>query len=800
MKVSFKWLKKYVSLPDVDIKEFCDAMTMSGSKVETYETVGMHLKNVVTGQVASIVKHPNAERLVVCKVDVTEKYGSMLQIVTGAKNFKVNDVVPVALDGAVLPENVKIKSSTLRGMKSEGMMCSLSELGLSNKNIADEGIYIFSQGTEIGKDVNDILDLDDYIIDFEITPNRPDCLSVIGLAREAAATFRTKLIAFDESDFVVFEESNKSNLNLNVENSVLCPYYSARIIEGIVVGESPNFIKSRLRSMGVKSINNVVDITNFVMLEYGQPLHAFDYDCVHGKSIVARLAKEGERLITLDGTNLNLTPEDLVISDSVQPIALAGVMGGLDSGIKDSTRTVILESANFDPISIRKSSKRHNVRTEASSRYEKGLPKENCVFAMNRACYLLKKYCQCSCASKVYEVGTNKSKKVEITLDTRFVNKFLNINLSLDEMKSILERLGFVLEKNKVTVPYFRADVNNQYDIAEEIARFYGYNNIISTTLKGTSFSKTTKYDSFKEKVCFIMQGLGLTEILTSPFESPDFYEKLLLDKEDHERGTVGISNPLGLETSLMRPFLESSLLKVLRNNFNYKNTEVKCFEIAKIYKLEESSSKPQEIEHLIAGFYGDNIDFFYIKGILEELFRKLNIRDFRFTNESKYHFLHPGICARVFSRDSSNFGYAGKIHPSVAQNYELPSNTYLFNIDIDQIFKYSDKEITYERIPNYPTIVRDVSLTCDEDLTVEFLETLIKDYASSKLVGTELFDIYRGPQIPKNKKSLAFRLIFRAKDRTLTEEEVNESFNKMLSALKGAGIELRTLAKNKAR
>ncbi len=791
MKVSLKWLSDYVNLDGVNIKEFCDAMTMSGSKVETYEIAGDSFKRVVTGKVLKINKHPNAENLVICKVNVTEKYGSILQIITGAKNLKIDDVVPVALDGATLPGDVKIGNSSLRGAKSEGMMCSLEELGVKSRDIGEketsDGIFVFKKETKIGEDVHEYLGQRDYVIDFEITPNRPDCLSVIGLGREAAATLKRNIV-LKEPEYVSFRDESKTNLHLNVENIALCPYYSARVIENVSIGESPDFIKLRLNLMGVKSINNVVDITNYVMLEYGQPLHAFDCNEINGRSINVRLANEGEKLVILDGTELVLTSSDLVIADSSKPIALAGVMGGLSSGIKNSTTTIVLESANFNPITVRKSSKRHNIRTEASARYERGLPKENCVLAMNRACYLLKRYCGCNTASRIYEVGSNKSEKTEIEFVPEFVNKFLNLNLNINEMKEILSRLEFKIEKGKVLVPFFRSDIKNMYDIAEEIARFYGYNNITSTTLSGTHFSKTSDYSLFKEKVCSTMQGLGVTEVLTSPFESPDFYERMLLNKSDYDNEVVKISNPLGLETSLMRPLLESSLLKVLKNNFSHKNTEVKCFEIAKKYRLKVATSEPQEIEELIAGFYGKNMNFFYVKGVVLELFRKLSIPNIDFISECECPFLHPGICAKIFLENETHIGYISKVHPLVSQNYEIPDNTFLLNLDVDKLFNCRNKCVTYKNVPVYPAIERDISVVCNENLNVAFFESIIKNNAGKNLEKVEVFDVYRGPQVPKNKKSLSFKLTFRNIERTLTEKEVNESMNKVFDCLEKSG------------
>ena len=799
MKISLRWLKEYVDLDEnLSLKDFCNEMTMTGSKVETYEMQGGSLEKVVSGKVLSIEKHPNAEKLVICKVDVTEKFGGILTIVTGAKNLKKEDIVPVALNGSTLPGNIKIKTSNFRGIKSEGMMCSLEEIGLNKNDFKslEDGIFVLPKNTKLGINIKEILGIDDVVIDFEITPNRPDCLSIIGLAREAAVTFG-KNFKFSKGLFkeqlLDLNEENTFNFNLKLDAKKLCPYYSARIIEGVTIGESPEFIKKRLNLMGVKSINNVVDITNYVMLEYGQPLHAFDFKKIAKNSIIVRNAKESEKLVILDGTELTLKSEDLIIADGEKPIALAGVMGGLASGIKGSTNTIILESANFDPVSIRKSSKRHNIRTEASARYEKGLPKENCVLAMNRAIYLLKRYCGCTNFSKVYQCGEDVNEIRRIEFKSDFVNKFLNVNLTSEDMKKILLELGFSFKENEITVPYFRKDVSNMYDIAEEIARFYGYNRIESTTLKGTHFSKTSDYENFKKQVKGLMLSLGVTEVLTSPFESPDFYEKLLLNEKDFDGKIIKVKNPLGLETSLMRPLLESSILKVLKNNFSYKNKKVSIFEIAKEYSFKDSTSNPKEEEKLIAAFYGKCFGFFYVKGILEEFFRKINLLGIDFSREKNLNYFHPGMCAKIDSKNGVNFGIFGKINPLVSKKFSIPENTFLFKLNMNNIFRYRKKDVTYKEVPHFPSIERDISLICCEDKSVEFFKSLIKSNAGKYIESIKLFDIYRGDQVEQGKKSLAFNLVFRAKDKTLKEKEIDDVMGAVIAKIGENGGKIRS-------
>ncbi len=801
MKLSFNWLKEYVNLDNISVKDFCTNMTMTGSKVETYESVGIECEKVVTGKVLSIEKHPDAEKLVICKLDVTENFGGILQIVTGAKNLKVGDIVPVALHGASLPNNIKIKKSNLRGIKSEGMMCSLGELGLNRegmfKDAVEDGIFVLPSDTEIGKDIKEVLKMDDYLIDFEITPNRPDCLSVIGLAREAAATFDKDLILKEETKESFGIDDLTINFKLNLENSELCPYYSAKVIKGVKLGKSPDFIKKRLNLMGVKSINNVVDITNYVMLEYGQPLHAFDFSKINGNTINIRTANEDEKLTILDGTELNLNSSDLVIADENSPIALAGIMGGLASGISSETIDIVLESANFDAVNIRRSSKFHNIRTEASSRYEKGLPVENCKLAIKRACSLIKKYCSSenTSFSKTFECGKSDSEIVKINLDSGFINKFLNTSFSDSYIEKVLKSLGFILEKNEVVVPFYRKDIGNKYDIAEEMARIYGYNNIKSTMLKGTHFSKSSDYLNFKNKISSLMLALGASETVTFPFENPDFYKKMLLDEKDFSENSIKIKNPLGLETSLMRVFAESSMLKILTSNLSYGNKEVNFFEISKEYvKNLDKAKLPEEKEKLVAAFCGENVDFFYVKGILEELFIKLRLGDsIVFESIDEVVYCHPGICASIKTRSGLNLGYLGKLHPLVCKNYELSENVFLFKLDIKKIFKCKNENIKYKPLSHYPAVERDISLVCDESVTALMLENIIKASAGPSLESLTLFDIYRGNQIESDKKSMAFKLVFKDKSKTLKEETVENSIKNIRIELEKKNVQFRS-------
>lgn len=792
MNLSMKWLKEFVDI-DVSTKEFADKMTMSGSKVEKYETEGENLNRVVVGKVLAIEKHPNADKLVVCKVDIGEE--TPIQIVTGAKNLKVGDIVPAALDGATLTNGTKIKKSKFRGIDSCGMMCSLAELGLSINDFPyaiEDGIFVLQEENYIlGQDIRDAIGFNDTKVEFEITPNRADCLSVIGLAREVAATFN-KNLKLNKPVTKPFNKSKENNLDINVIDKELCPFYCAKIIKNVKIAPSPRIIRERLRAMGVRPINNIVDITNYVMLEYGQPMHAFDFRYVDGNQINIRKAKEGEVITTLDGIKRKLNQNNLVVADKQKPIALAGIMGGNFSCVMSDTDTIILESAIFDPICVRKTSKEQNLRTESSNRFEKGLDKNNCISAINRACELIESIGAGEIASETIAIDNSFDIINKIPFDPEFINNFLNINLSADEMINILSKVECKVVDNIVYVPSFRPDLKIKNDIAEEIARFYGYNNINSTPLSGCHYGGLTKIQKFEQKIKSTMISLGLNEIKTYSFASPKQYDKLLLPNDHYLRNSVVISNPLGEDTSLMRTTAIISMLEILASNYNHKNKNAQLFEIAKEYIPNEKNDLPYENNKLIAGFYGDNINFLYVKGIIEDLLNNLFIKDFEFVATSNIVYFHPGRCANIFCKEDL-IGNIAEVHPRVLENYNISKRVYIIDLNIANLFKHAEFNITYCPIAKYPAVSRDLALICDENIPVGQLQKIIKKVAGSLLENIQIFDVYQGEQISKNKKSVAINISLRSSNSTLTDEQINSIIKKIVKEFEKNNIFLRT-------
>ncbi|MDQ5983565.1 MAG: Phenylalanine--tRNA ligase beta subunit [Eubacteriales bacterium SKADARSKE-1] len=791
MNLSIRWLNEFVDINDKDIKEFCDKMTMTGSKVEEFEMEAEKINKVVTGKALSIEKHPDADKLLVGIIDVGSE--NPLQIVTGAKNLKVGDIVPVALDGSTLFDGTKIKKGKLRGVKSEGMLCSLSELGLSINdfpNACEDGIFVLDEPCDLGENIKDIIGFNDTKVDFEITPNRPDCLSIIGLAREAAATFNKNLNLHVPG--IKAQNGNFSEkLDVTVEDAKLCPYYSAKIVKNVKIAPSPRWIRERLRAMGVRPINNIVDITNYVMLEYGQPLHAFDLRLIEDNKINVRRAKPGEKITTLDGIERELTNNNLVIADSKKPIAIAGVMGGEYSGIMNDTIDIVFESANFNGSSVRLTAKEHNMRTESSSLYEKGLDEHNCPLALDRACELIELLNIGDVGSKTFSCGNLNSDRTKVFFDCEFTNRFLNINLSKDKMQDILRPLGCEFEKDYIIVPTFRSDLKNKYDIAEEIARFYGYNNIPSTNLSGSSFGILSPRQKFEKKVAETMLALGVSEAITYPFISPRHFDKIMLPKEHNLRNCVKIANPLGEDTSVMRTVAVISMLDLLSKNFNNKNENVRLFEIAKEYIPQKGASLPNEKTKLIVGFYGENIDFLYAKGIVEELLSNIFVFDYDVSAYAELPYYHPGRCAK-FTLNEDIVGIVGEIHPSVCENYDIKKKVYAIELDIDMLFENAKFDIEYKAIPKFPSVKRDLALICDDDVPVLALQKIIKLNAAELLEDISIFDIYKGEQIPESKKSVAFNLTLRSSSATLTEEQVNSIIKKIVSSLEKQGITIR--------
>ncbi len=793
MNLSMKWLKDFVDI-DVSPTEFAEKMTMSGSKVEKYTVEGENLNRIVVGKVLTIEPHPNADKLVVCKVNVgTEE---PVQIVTGAKNLAVNDIVPVALDGSTLADGTKIKKSKLRGVESCGMMCSLGELGLSVNDFphaVEDGIFVLDeQNYSLGQDIREVIGLDDVTVEFEITPNRADCLSVIGLAREVAATFDKNLRLHMPEVKICNNDSDNADLSVTVAEKSLCPFYSARVVRNVKVAPSPRFIRERLRAMGVRSINNIVDITNYVMLEYGQPMHAFDLRRIDDGQITVRKASKGEVIVTLDGVDRELSENNLVIADTQKPIALAGVMGGEVSSVSGDTIDILLEAAIFNPIAVRKASKEQSLRTDSSFRFEKGLDKNNCIPALNRACELIELLDAGEVCSQTFVVDNTDSQVTKIPFDPDFINRFLNINLSSDEMISILSKVECKVVNDEVIVPSFRPDLKIKNDIAEEIARFYGYNNIASTPLRGSHYGKYTDRQRFDQKINATMRALGASEITTYSFVSPREYDKILLPDDHLLRKSIVISNPLGEETSLMRTTAVVSMLGVLSSNYSHKNETAQLFEIAREYIPIENSDLPAENHKLIAGFYGLNVDFLQVKGICENLLDNLFIRDYDFVACSDITYFHPGRCAKVCCNDTI-LGHVAEVHPAVLENYGIGTRAYIIELKVDNLFASANFDITYKLVPKFASVNRDLALICDKSTPVGELKKTIEKSAGSLLENVAIFDVYEGEQIPKDKKSVAVNISLQSESSTLTEEQINSAIKKIIKALEAQNIMLRS-------
>ncbi len=790
MKLSKKWLSDYVTC-DADNRDFFEALTMSGSKVESWETEGEEISNVVIGKILKIEKHPDADKLVVCQVEVGKE--APLQIVTGADNVFEGAIVPVALDGSTLPGGVKIKKGKLRGVESAGMLCSLKELGLTVNDFPyaiENGIFIIEEECEVGQDAKDALGIGDTVFDFEITSNRPDCLSVLGLAREVAATYELPLNIKAPEVKGCGGDVNEL-LSVEVQNTELCPRYTAKIVKNVKIESSPRWMRERLRAHGVRPINNLVDITNFVMLEYGQPMHAFDLRYINDGKIVVRNAAKGESITTLDGIERELSPEMLVIADSKAPVAVAGVMGSEYSGIMDDTNTVVFESAVFLGSSVRKTAKKLGMRTEASGRFEKDLDRQNTLPALLRACELVEMLGAGEVIDGVIDVDHSCKEPIKIKLECDFINSFLGINLSCDEIIKYLERAGFTVENGNVIVPSFRTDVAHKADLAEEVARFYGYNNIPSTTIRGTAKGSLTDRQKFDNKVSETMRACGLSQILTYSFVSPKTLDKLCIPEDSELRNPVKISNPLGEDTSIMRTSTLSSMLEIISKNYNNRNLSASLYEIAAEYKNKGADVQPDEYDVLTLGMYGEGVDFYSIKGVIESLIDILKVKDIEFTAVSDNPTFHPGRCAEIFAGEA-RLGVIGEVHPTVLSNFEIGAKAYCAAIRMDALFEAQQTEILYKPLPKFPAVTRDLALVCDESVPAGVIEKTIFNAAAKLIENIKLFDIYRSEQLGKDKKSLAFSISLRSSQKTLTTEEADNAVAKILKALENIGVTLR--------
>lgn len=887
MILSRNWLNEFVDLKDITDKEFNDEMTLSGSKVETIERPDENLKNVVVGKILEMKRHENSDHMWVCQIDVGQ--AEPVQIVTGAWNIHVGDYVPAALHGAHLPGGVKIEKGKLRGVESDGMLCSLKELGMtaehdfpyavitpaailndyhpidkdkpsipadikpgdkvygpvlcgrveavkstdggydvrvndgtvtraaktacSNLHEGDlvayntksdtictledlhaeqkefphciaDGIFVLQEeDAEPGLNMAHILGLDDSIVEFEITPNRPDCLSVIGLAREASATFKRPLKLHTPEPHGC-GGSIADLVDIDIEDGDLCPRYTARMVKNVKIAPSPRWMRERLRNSGVRPINNIVDITNYVMLEYGQPMHAFDFSCVEGGHIIVRTAREGETIQTLDGNERKLTPNMLCICDEHKPVCVAGVMGGANSEIVGDTAMVLFESANFNGVSVRRTASALGMRTDASSRYEKGLDMMNTIKAVERACELVEMLGCGEVVDGVMDVVAKEKAPTVVKLEPDKINALLGTELSEDLMREILVSLGFILNGDDIYVPSWRGDVEHYSDIAEEVARFYGYNKIPCTLMRGeTTRGGFSEQQRFDRAIGGAVRALGYDEIITYSFISPTYYDKIRMPKDSSLRNSLKILNPLGEDTSIMRTTILPSMLEIIARNHSYRNKSARLYELGKIY-LPREDGLADEPKYLSLGAYGDGVDFFSFKGSIETLLHELRITDVKYVACTDNDSYHPGRCAKVYAGETY-LGVFGQIHPLVAANYGMDTEVYTAELSFDAMYEKRGDIPVYQPLPKFPAVTRDIAVVCDEAVTVGALEESIRRGAKGLLKDVSLFDIYRGPGVAIGKKSVAFNLVLRADDRSLTGEEADEDVQSILAALK---------------
>ena len=887
MILSRNWLNEFVDLKDITDKEFNDEMTLSGSKVETIERPDENLKNVVVGKILEMKRHENSDHMWVCQIDVGQ--AEPVQIVTGAWNIHVGDYVPAALHGAHLPGGVKIEKGKLRGVESNGMLCSLKELGMtaehdfpyaiitpaallndyhpidpakpsipadikpgdkvygpvlcgrveavkstdggynvrvndgkttraaktvcSNLHEGDlvayntksdtictledlhaeqkefphciaDGIFVLQEeDAEPGLNMARVLGFDDSIVEFEITPNRPDCLSVIGLAREASATFKRPL-KLHEPEPHGCGGSIADLVDIDIEDGDLCPRYTARMVKNVKIAPSPRWMRERLRNSGVRPINNIVDITNYVMLEYGQPMHAFDFSCVEGGHIIVRTAREGETIQTLDGNERKLTPNMLCICDEHKPVCVAGVMGGANSEIVGDTAMVLFESANFNGVSVRRTASALGMRTDASSRYEKGLDMMNTIKAVERACELVELLGCGEVVDGVMDVVAKEKAPTVVKLEPDKINALLGTELSEDLMREILVSLGFILNGDDIYVPSWRGDVEHYSDIAEEVARFYGYNKIPCTLMRGeTTRGGFSEQQRFDRAIGGAVRALGYDEIITYSFISPTYYDKIRMPKDSSLRNSLKILNPLGEDTSIMRTTILPSMLEIIARNHSYRNKSARLYELGKIY-LPREDGLADEPKYLSLGAYGDGVDFFSFKGSIETLLHELRITDVKYVACTDNDSYHPGRCAKVYAGETY-LGVFGQIHPLVAANYGMDTEVYTAELSFDAMYEKRGDIPVYQPLPKFPAVTRDIAVVCDEAVTVGALEESIRRGAKGLLKDVSLFDIYRGPGVAIGKKSVAFNLVLRADDRSLTGEEADEDVQSILAALK---------------
>ena len=785
MKLNRKWLnEEFVDLSHVSDKEYVEKLTVFGQKVETYERMDAEIKNVVVGKVVSMVRHPNSDHMFICQVDIGKD--ELVQIVTGAQNVNVGDLVPAALHNSWLPGGVHITKGKLRGEKSNGMLCSFEELGLTQNDLPGvfaDGIWILNdEDCTVGQDINLVIGNDDTVVDFEITNNRPDCYSIIGLARESAAAFGMQMkhhepVVKGSDAGSIFEK-----LDVEVPAEHLCNRYSSRMVANVKIGPSPKWLRQRLRANGVRPINNIVDITNYVMLEYGQPMHAFDYRYVSSGKIVVREAAEGETLTTLDGNVRNLTPGMLVIADGERAIGLAGIMGGENSEIVEDTTMVVFESANFNGTSIRQTALALGMRTEASGKFEKNLDPMMTIPAVNRACELVEMLGCGDVLDGTIDVLNYVPEEKTLTLEPEKINRLLGTNIPKEDMVKYLNLLEIEVEGDTIHVPSFRPDLNLMADIAEEVGRSYGYNEIPITAFKTSTHGGYSPEMLLENKAGQLCRGLGYNEIITYSFVSPAIFDNIRIPADSPLRNTLKSQNPLGEDTSIMRTIALPSMLEILGRNNAYHNKAVNLYELAKIY-LPRENDLPEEPKMLMLGAYGSNVNFFTLKGQLEAVFAGLRVEKSSYVADKTNPSYHPGRCAKVFV-GGEEVGVIGQVHPAVAKNYGMDCEVYCCEISFAKLLSHLLPEVTYTPLPKYQGTTRDLSILCDETVTVADVENVIEVSAGKLLRSVKLFDIYRGVGIPEGQKSLAFSLELRADDRTLTDADSEGVMTKVLSAL----------------
>ena len=804
MNTSLSWIKMFVPDLDVTAQEYTDAMTLSGTKVEGFEKLDADLENIVIGQIEKIERHPDADKLIICQVNVGNE---VIQIVTGAPNVKEGDKVPVVLpggrvagghDGKKTPGGIKIKAGKLRGVESFGMMCSIEELGSTREmypEAPEYGIYIFPEDAVVGESAIKALDLDDVIFEYEITSNRVDCYSVLGIAREAAATFGKKFVPPVVKE-TGNEEKAEDYIKVTVEDTDLCPRYCARVVKNVKIGPSPKWMQRCLAANGIRPINNLVDITNYVMEEYGQPMHAYDLDTIADHQIVVRRASHDEKFVTLDGQERTMDENVLMICDGEKAVGIAGIMGGENSMITDKVQTVLFEAACFDGPNIRLSSKRIGLRTDASGKFEKGLDPNNAQAAIDRACQLMEELGAGEVVGGMVDVYTKKKEPVRVAFEPEKINDLLGTDISKEQMLQYLEKveLAYDAETNEIVAPTFRHDIFRTADIAEEVARFYGYDNIPTTLPSGEATTGKLPFKMRIEEVARdVAEYCGFSQGYCYSFESPKVYDKLLIPADDPQRQAIVISNPLGEDFSIMRTISLNGMLTSLATNYNRRNKNVRLYELGNIYlpKALPLTELPEERMMFTLGMYGDG-DFFDMKGVIEEFFDQVGMhKKTEYNPKAGKPFLHPGRQARI-SYEGDEIGYLGEVHPVVADTYGIGARAYVAVLDILKVVEHATFDRKYEGIAKFPAVNRDISMVVPKSVLVGEIEHMIAQRGGKILEHYELFDIYEGSQIQEGYKSVAYSITFRSKEKTLEEAEVTSAMKKILNGLESMGIELR--------